>query len=102
MSAQLSQFIARAAAMLLLCVCVLLAGIYPHHPRGLAGWAWFVFLAVPLTIGVDSIGRRALQHAYVTRLGQGARLLAGVLVIAALAALLLPVWQWALPYMDVW
>jgi len=81
---------------------VLLAGIYPHHPRGPAGWVLFLLLAAPLTIGVDSMGRRVLQHGYVARLGQAGRLFVGVLVIATLAALLLPVWQWALPYMDVW
>ena len=102
MSAQLSQFFARAAAMLLLCACVLLAGIYPHHPRGLDGWTAFLLLAAPLTLGLDCIGRRALQNGHIERLGQAGRLCAGVLVIVALAALLLPAWQWVLPYMDTW
>ncbi|MDB5803507.1 MAG: hypothetical protein JWN73_829 [Betaproteobacteria bacterium] len=102
MPAQLSQFFARAAAMLALCACVLLAGIYPLHPRGPEGWGIFLLMAAPLTIGLDRMGRRALQSRFVECLGQAGRLCAGVLVIAGLAALMLPVWQWALPYMDTW
>lgn len=102
MPVQLSQFFARAAAMLLLCACVLLAGVYPHHPRGVEGWGIFLLLAAPLALGLDLMGRRALQNRYVECLGQAGRLCAGVLVITGLAALMLPVWQWALPYMDTW
>jgi hypothetical protein len=102
MSAQLSHFFARAAAMLLLCACVLLAGIYPHHPRGPAGWGLFLFLAAPVVMGLEHMGTLALQNRVMRGLPRAGRLVFGVVTILTLAALIYPVWQWSLPYMDTW
>jgi hypothetical protein len=97
-----TQLITRAAGMVLLCACVLLVGIYPHHPRGVLGWSLFLLLAAPVTVGIETMGLSTLQSRFVHRLGRAGRLVCGVGVILALAALLLPVWQWVKPYMDTW
>ncbi|HEY4372924.1 MAG TPA: hypothetical protein VGN52_13430 [Burkholderiales bacterium] len=90
------------ALFFLLLAAALLAYIYPYHPRGWLGWGLFLLLGAPLAVGLETIGVHALQNRVVRKLSRGGRIAWGVVIILALAALMLPVWQWARPYMDTW
>lgn len=84
------------------CAAAILAGIYPHRPSSLAGWAALMSFGIPFYLAAEYLGDRLLSNRLTARLGRTGRVFYGVLalgVVVMLAAIGVAALR---PYFGTW
>ncbi len=86
----------------LFCLMLILAGIYPYHPKSYIGWMVLYLFSLPIVILFEVLGEKAFSSKISNELGSGSRMIYAAIILGLLMFLSALSVSWLEPYFEKW
>ena len=84
------------------CSVLILTGIYPYHPKSLIGWVVLYLISLPIVIIFEVLGEKVFSEKFSSKLGRGAWIIYGVMVLGLIMLLSISAVSWLEPHFGKW
>jgi len=86
----------------LICSLIILAGLYPYHPKSLIGWVTLYIVSFPTVVLFDTLNEKIFSKEISSRLGGTGRIIYGIVIVGTLILMSILIVSWLDAYLVKW